>query len=78
MSRQLYDAGWRWYFDGVKLKWEPRDLWVGVYWRKENPYYDGGWWGSFDIYVCLVPCFPIRFAWAALSPKTREAEGEGA
>lgn len=39
--------------------WEPRDIWVGVYWnheRRSRMY-------RFDVYVCLVPFFPIRLTW---------------
>jgi len=39
----------------MKIKFEPRDLWVGVYWNK---------WecmaGKYiDIYICILPMFPI-------------------
>lgn len=44
---------------GVRVLWEPRDLWIGVYWnRKTNV---GIEIECLDIYVCLVPCVPIRF-----------------
>lgn len=42
----------------IKFKWraccyfEPRDLWVGVFWDRKNTY--------LFIYICIVPCFPIR------------------
>lgn len=37
----------------VKLLWEPRDLWVGVYWDWHSK-------SEWFIYICLFPCFPIR------------------
>ena len=38
--------GWR-----VRLKFDVRDVWVGVFWRKiEN---------GFDVFICLVPCLPL-------------------
>lgn len=53
----------------IRVFFEPRDLWIGVCW---NCYPTGGvqgapvvWW--LDIYVCLVPCLPIK-----LSFKTRK------
>lgn len=38
------------------LKFEPRDLWIGIYWREDG-------WGvmrSLTLYFCLVPCLPLR------------------
>jgi len=40
----------------IKLKFEPRDLWIGVYW-------DGGHEGRFHwlvIYICVIPMLPIK------------------
>ena len=46
---------WRFY-DGptckMQLQWEPRDLWVGLFWRRS----DIAW----HIYVCLLPCVPVH------------------
>lgn len=39
----------------VSVKFEPRDLWVGVYWNR--------WCKALcytDIFICLVPCLPIK------------------
>lgn len=33
----------------IRLKWEPRDLWVGLFVDTEKG----------RLYVCLVPCLPI-------------------
>lgn len=44
----------------LKLKFEPRDLWVGIYWKT--------FWVResltihrklFRLYICVVPLFPI-------------------
>ncbi len=41
----------------VRVCWEPRDLWVGVYWDKPGT--------RLYIYVCVIPCVPIKFTrWA--------------
>lgn len=40
----------------VGFKFEPRDLWLGCYWRKDG-------WGvmrSLTLYICLLPCLPLR------------------
>lgn len=49
--------------------WEPRDLWIGVFWN----------WAKDDegdryllIYVSLIPTLPICFAW--LRPDQHEYE----
>ncbi len=40
----------------VSLLWEPRDLWVGVFWdRIVEP--DG-----IRVFICLLPCLPIRLS----------------
>ncbi len=36
----------------IKLLWEPRDLWLGVYWTRDSD--------SATVYICLLPCLPIR------------------
>lgn len=40
----------------VKIYFEPRDLWIGVYWDRKGSILT-------HVYVCLVPCLPIRFTW---------------
>jgi hypothetical protein len=38
-----------------RVQWEfkPQDCWVGAYWADHG--------GYVDVWVCLVPCFPIHF-----------------
>lgn len=42
----------------LSFYFEPRDLWIGIYWNKEKriPY-------DLDVYICIVPCLPIRLTW---------------
>ena len=49
-------GGWQLYFHG--MQWEPRDAWVGVFWRHTI---DGGGERSYRFYVCLVPFLPVVF-----------------
>ncbi len=45
----------------VRLIFEPRDLWIGVYWTPVV-----GLLGNLialDVYVCIVPCLPVLLTW---------------
>lgn len=44
----------RWH---IRLLWEPRDLWIGVYWTRRDP----DPWNKSDllIYICGLPCLPV-------------------
>ena len=44
----------------IRLQFEPRDLWVGVYWNKHL----FGWTDiTVHVYVCILPCLPIHIWW---------------
>jgi hypothetical protein len=55
-----YERGtWR-----MRLKFEPRDLCVGVRWDYEvEGYFLGKWQRRFELYVCVLPAFPLCFYW---------------
>jgi hypothetical protein len=44
----------------ARLLFEPRDLWIGVYWTGVNKSSPPGVDPRYLIYICIVPCFPIR------------------
>lgn len=53
----------------ISLMWEPRDMWVGLFWDKKV------WTTSVPErtwYFCLIPCLPIRLklvrAWGGIFP----------
>jgi hypothetical protein len=52
--------------------WEPRDVWVGIYWDVTRERAMGADTGIrvTHVYVCLVPCFPIRMAWTSMYTAT--------
>lgn len=39
----------------VELLFEPRDLWIGLYWTR-SPY------GDPEAFVCLLPLLPVRIS----------------
>lgn len=47
----------------VKLKFEPRDIWVGIYWNLSRSIESA--YRKLDVYICVVPMLPIRlrFEW---------------
>lgn len=52
----------RWSWKGPY--WEPRDVWLGVYWTRETRTRGDELMLDFlSIYVCLVPCLPVRVRW---------------
>ena len=40
----------------ARIEFEPRDLWIGVYWN----YHTIGTLKHLDIYICIIPIFPIH------------------
>ncbi len=47
---------------------EPRDIWIGVYWNREDDYN--------EFYVCLLPMLPIRFLWGRHSENCAQVTQE--
>lgn len=43
----------------LSIKFEPRDIWVGVFWDKK-PKSVHEKLRLWDVYVCLIPLLPIR------------------
>lgn len=56
----LYDCAHLRHSLAVRLLFEPRDLWIGVYWTYEkfqNPSY---WPRMFTLYLGVLPTLPIQ------------------
>jgi hypothetical protein len=52
------------HFRSAKIKFEPRDLWIGVYWNYKNKGHAyGKWQREFSVYICFCPTLPIIFEW---------------
>jgi len=45
----------------LRLLWEPRDLWIGVFWNRISGERLLG--DYLLVYVCAIPLFPISIAW---------------
>jgi hypothetical protein len=58
----------------VALVFEPRDLWVGAYWKRENAIVST----CLYVWVCLLPMLPIRLAIVTLRPGVTEEVGREA
>lgn len=41
----------------LRIEFKPQDFWVGVYWKRT---YDKVYMDYLDIWVCIVPMFPIH------------------
>jgi hypothetical protein len=53
----------------LRVEFEPRDLWVGVYWRRTAVYAGRDavamyWRWDYDLYLCLLPTLPIHLRWS--------------
>ncbi|MCK5611212.1 hypothetical protein KAR91_55595 [Candidatus Pacearchaeota archaeon] len=39
---------------GIGLEYKKQDLWVGIF-------YKNGKKGQIDVWICILPCFPIHY-----------------
>lgn len=55
----------------ARILWEPRDLWIGLYWNRER---HGGFIAEvLDFYICIVPCFPVRLTRTTFTAEQAQA-----
>lgn len=48
----------KWRLISARFKFEPRDLWTGIFWDYEPQWLCMGR-ERFDLYVCLIPMLPL-------------------
>jgi hypothetical protein len=46
-----------------ELLWEPRDLWVGLFWDERAVQQHWGKERFGHLYIILIPCFPFHVWW---------------
>jgi hypothetical protein len=51
--------GWSWK-TSVAIEWKLADLWIGIFWRRQTLPMDESSTSDLEIWVCLIPCLPIR------------------
>jgi len=44
----------------IKIKFEPRDMWIGLYWNHRYEYNFEFQCNYIDYFICIIPCFPIH------------------
>ena len=45
----------------IRLEFKLQDLWIGAFWRTTYRITDEGEQPfSWDLWICLIPCLPIR------------------
>ena len=42
----------------VTARFDPQDIWIGIYWNMKHLYYLNA--KSLDVYICFLPMLPIH------------------
>ena len=55
----------------MNIKYEPRDLWIGIYWTKARATTLETDYEQYTVYFCIIPCFPIIFTFKRNVPANK-------
>lgn len=55
-----------WRVSEIRIVFEPRDLWVGVYWDRQ--------WFALVVYICLIPMLPLKIVLPGLRRNRRSLD----
>lgn len=58
----------------MKIKFEPRDVWIGIYWTKSRITTLDSDSECYSFYICIIPCLPIIFNITRQIPKIRRQQ----
>ena len=63
----------------IRFERKLQDCWVGVFWRHGYAKTHYGTWQLFrtDIWICVVPCFPLHVIVLHENPILFDADSEG-
>lgn len=53
------------------IKFEPRDIWIGVFWNLSTTVMTG----RLLVYICILPMLPIKLAFTYLSERGYQKYG---
>lgn len=57
----------------AQLQWEPRDMWVGLFWRTNHEMNIP--WYTLHIYICVLPLIPLHITLLLRSRVTKCDQG---
>lgn len=53
----------------VQLQFEPRDLWVGIFWQVRKPPDLPAPYRILHVYICVIPMLPLHITALLTGPK---------
>ena len=57
----------------VSLEFKPQDMWIGIYWKYNKAVYSKKI-KKYDVWVCLVPMFPVHISYVKVNLEVNQSE----